>query len=68
PNYQEKISLKAKEFGLEKWLNQYVENYSSGMKMKLALLRTLLLERRIMFLDEPTLGLDVKTIDFTKKF
>ena len=67
PNYQEKIYLKAKDFGLEKWLNQYVENYSSGMKMKLALLRTLLLERRIMFLDEPTLGLDVKTIDFIIK-
>lgn len=60
-NYKEKINNIAKEFGLENWLNQYVENLSSGMKMKLALCRTLLLNRKILFLDEPTLGLDVKS-------
>lgn len=64
PNYKEKIKSMAKEFGLENWLNQYVEKYSSGMKMKLALLRTLLLDRKILFLDEPTLGLDVKMVKF----
>ena len=37
-----------------------VENYSSGMKMKLAICRTFLLERPILILDEHTLGLDVK--------
>ncbi len=64
PNYKEKIYHMAKEFGLEKWLNQYVENFSSGMKMKLAICRTLLLNRKILFLDEPTLGLDVETVSF----
>lgn len=64
PNYEEKIKKIAKEFGLEKWLSEYVENFSSGMKMKLALCRTLLLARDILFLDEPTLGLDVKSISF----
>ena len=63
-NYPEKILNISKEFGLEKWLNQLVENYSSGMKMKLALCRTLLLNRKVSFLDEPTLGLDVKIISF----
>ena len=63
-NYDQKIRDMAKAFGLEKWLNQYVEKFSSGMKMKLALLRTLLLDRDIMFLDEPTLGLDVKSKNF----
>ena len=60
PNYKEKINSMAEEFGLEKWLNQYVSNYSNGMKMKLALCRTFLINRPIYFLDEPTLGLDVK--------
>jgi len=63
-NYDQKIRDMTKAFGLEKWLNQYVEKFSSGMKMKLALLRTLLLDRDIMFLDEPTLGLDVKSKNF----
>jgi ABC-2 type transport system ATP-binding protein len=63
-NYKEKIQKIAKEFGLERWLSQYVEYYSNGMKMKLALCRTLLLERQILFLDEPTLGLDVKSTNF----
>ena len=64
PNYKKKIKILVEEFGLQDWLNEYVENFSSGMKMKLALCRTLLLNRDILFLDEPTLGLDVKTIDF----
>jgi len=61
-NYKEKINNIVKEFGLEKWLNQYVGSYSNGMKLKLALCRTLLLDRKILILDEPTLGLDVKSI------
>jgi ABC-2 type transport system ATP-binding protein len=64
PHYKEKINKIAEEFGLTRWMNQYVEFYSSGMKMKLALCRTLLLERPILFLDEPTLGLDVKSTSF----
>ena len=62
-NYQQKINDMVKSLGIEDWLGQYVEHLSSGMKMKLALARTLLLERDILFLDEPTLGLDVKTVN-----
>lgn len=67
PNYKEKINNLAKEFELDKWLNQYVEKYSSGMKMNLALIRTLLVNPKILFLDEPTLGLDVKNTLFMVK-
>lgn len=58
-NYKEKIFKIAKEFLLDKWLNQYVENYSRGMRVKLALCRALILDKSILFLDEPTTGLDI---------
>jgi len=61
PNYKPKILEMAEEFGLSNWLNELVENFSAGMLMKLALCRTLLLNRKILFLDEPTLGLDVSS-------
>ncbi len=64
PDYKTKIFNIAREFELDKWLNQYVENYSLGMKIKLALCRTLLLDSKILFLDEPTLSLDVNSTLF----
>ncbi|MHA1757626.1 MAG: ABC transporter ATP-binding protein [Promethearchaeota archaeon] len=60
-DYKRKIFELAEEFELKNWLNNYVETYSSGMKMKLALIRTLLLNREILFLDEPTTGIDIYT-------
>ncbi|MBA7539269.1 Vitamin B12 import ATP-binding protein BtuD [subsurface metagenome] len=63
-DYKKKIIQVAKEFEIEKWLNEYVERYSSGMKCKLSLCRILLSDPKILILDEPTLGLDVKTTNF----
>lgn len=64
PNYKEKIIAIAKDFELDKWLDEYVENYSTGMKVKLSLCRSFLINPKILFLDEPTLGLDIKTTNF----
>ena len=68
-NYQQKINELAELFDLKEWLDQYSVKYSSGMKVKLAVCRTLLINRPILLLDEPIRGLDVSSKAFLiKKF
>jgi ABC-2 type transport system ATP-binding protein len=46
-------------FGLEKSQYQQVGRYSGGMKRRLNLIAGLIHDPRILFLDEPTVGVDV---------
>jgi len=43
---------------MEKWANSRIGTFSTGMKQRINVIRALVNQPRILFLDEPTLGLD----------
>lgn len=58
---KEEIAVELVKIGLEDCANKPVRTLSGGMKRRTALLRALLAEYDVLFLDEPFKGLDADT-------
>lgn len=54
----ERIDQLLNDYGLSEWQNELVENYSHGMKQRLATCAALIHSPKVLIVDEPMVGLD----------
>lgn len=57
----DKVTIFLKEFQIEKLKESSVENLSGGEKAKIQFIRTILYNKKILLLDEPTASMDKKS-------
>jgi ABC-2 type transport system ATP-binding protein len=66
--YQKNLDYFVNLFGVEKLLNVQVRTLSLGERMKMELIVALLHNPKVLFLDEPTIGLDAVAQKQIRKF
>lgn len=57
-----------KRLHMDEWMDTQVIKFSTGMKQRVNIARALLTDPKVIFLDEPTLGLDPQTRNLIRKF
>jgi len=58
---EERIDELLELVNMEEWKHTQIAKFSTGMKQRINVIRALLPEPKIIFMDEPTLGLDPQT-------
>ena len=58
-DYEERLNRLVKLFGIEPYLHTPVKKLSLGERMRCEFVASLLHKPRVLFLDEPTIGLDI---------
>jgi ABC-2 type transport system ATP-binding protein len=66
--FKEKVARMAKLLGVESQMQTHVRKLSLGERMKMELMASLLHEPKILFLDEPTIGLDLISQENVRNF
>ncbi len=71
PSLNEKINETLDRLGLLKFAHKKIDTFSGGMKRRVNLIASILHNPSVLFLDEPTVGVDVQSknviIDFLKE-
>jgi ABC-2 type transport system ATP-binding protein len=65
---EEKIYELLELVSMEKWANSQIGTFSTGMKQRINVIRALINEPNILFMDEPTLGLDPQSSSEIREF
>lgn len=63
-----KISQAIETLGLSKFADKKVSTFSGGMKRRINLIASILHEPKVLFLDEPTVGVDVQSKNVIIKY
>lgn len=54
-------------FDIREYINKKIETYSKGTKQKIMIIASILHNPKVLILDEPFNGLDIETIEITKR-
>ena len=70
-NLRDKVTESLDFLGLLKYADKKIETFSGGMKRRVNLIAGILHNPKVLFLDEPTVGVDVQSknsiIEYLKK-